>query len=497
MSRVRRNLAANFASSLWVPLIALAAMPLYRHFLGAEAVGLIGLFALLQALTAPLDAGLSMTLNRQFAQLQTEGGDSAADMGDLLRTLETIYWLIAAGVGLLIAAGSPLIAWHWVRPEQLTQTSILTSIALMALALAMQFPFALYQGGLMGLEHQVLLAGLNIVLFTVRFGGGALVVWLIRPSVELFFVWQVIAAALHTGVVWAALWRRLPKTGHRPRFRKALLHQVRYFAAGIGGISLLALVLTQMDKIVLTGMLRLEAFGDYTMASMIAMGLARVFSPVFLAVLPRLTALTGQNRWDDVSRLYHTSCQAVSVLTAPVAAVIIFFAGSVLWVWTGDGQLSDRAGPALALLTAGTLLNALMTVPFALQVAWGWTRLQLMANAAMVVVMVPTMILLTRLAGMTGAAAGWAAPFAGSLAVTVPLMHRRLLKGAWGRWALFDALLPTAAAFAVAAAGRLLLPPGLSRWHLLGWLLGTGAAALAASALAAPAVRARAIRLSR
>jgi len=48
LSILKRNIIANFAGQGWTALMALAFVPLYIKFLGIEAYGLIGFFAMLQ-----------------------------------------------------------------------------------------------------------------------------------------------------------------------------------------------------------------------------------------------------------------------------------------------------------------------------------------------------------------------------------------------------------------------------------------------------------------
>ena len=50
-SRLKSNFIANFIGQGWVALMSLAFIPLYIKYLGVEAYGLIGLFALMQTLS--------------------------------------------------------------------------------------------------------------------------------------------------------------------------------------------------------------------------------------------------------------------------------------------------------------------------------------------------------------------------------------------------------------------------------------------------------------
>ena len=51
--------------------MSLAFVPLYVRYLGIEAYGLIGIFAMLQTYIALLDAGITPTLSRELALSQT------------------------------------------------------------------------------------------------------------------------------------------------------------------------------------------------------------------------------------------------------------------------------------------------------------------------------------------------------------------------------------------------------------------------------------------
>ena len=100
---LKRNLIANYLGQVWNPLMGLAFVPLYFKYLGIEAYGLIGLFALLQAYLSLLDMGMTPTLSREMARF-TGGSRSAQSIRDLLCSIE----IITFGIAGLIASGIAL-----------------------------------------------------------------------------------------------------------------------------------------------------------------------------------------------------------------------------------------------------------------------------------------------------------------------------------------------------------------------------------------------------
>ena len=131
-------------------------------------------------------------------------------MRDLVRTLEIPYWLVGLVIAATVVLASPLIAYHWVQVKDLSPSSVQTAIMLMGLCVAFQWPIGLYSGGLMGLQRQVLLNGINVVMATFRGLGGVLILWLVSPTVEAFFSWQIAVGATQVGLIAFFLRRSLP-----------------------------------------------------------------------------------------------------------------------------------------------------------------------------------------------------------------------------------------------------------------------------------------------
>ncbi|HJT24687.1 MAG TPA: oligosaccharide flippase family protein, partial [bacterium] len=190
---MKKNVIATFGSNVFVALMNLIFVPLYIHFMGIESYGLVGVFSTLLALFALLDMGLGSTLNREFARLGAQN-NKGRDMRDLLRTLEVPYWLVAFLIGLGVVVFSPILAHHWFNPKTLSATDVQRAVAAMGIAIAFQWPFSFYSGGLMGRHRQVTLGILNAVLAAFRGLGAVLVLWLFSPTVEAFFGWQIVVS---------------------------------------------------------------------------------------------------------------------------------------------------------------------------------------------------------------------------------------------------------------------------------------------------------------
>ena len=57
MSKLKINILASYASQIYIVAVSILILPLYVKYMGAEAYGLVGFFAMLQALFGLLDFG--------------------------------------------------------------------------------------------------------------------------------------------------------------------------------------------------------------------------------------------------------------------------------------------------------------------------------------------------------------------------------------------------------------------------------------------------------
>lgn len=488
MAALRRNILANYLGQIWMAAMAVIFLPQYLHILGVEAFGLVGLMLSFQAILQLFDFGIGGATNRELARRAHNpalGGGSR----DLVRTSEVVIWLLAAVIAVLMWFASSLLANHWLHLRSIEPGQAGTAIAIMGVAIALLWPSTFYANCLSGLERQPQLNAILAVFATLRYAGVLPVLWAL-PSIEAFLFWHALVGAAQSLVTAWMVWRYLPP-GQRPaRFTREAWQGSRRFAGGLFAIGVLALGVSQVDRLVLTSLRPLEEMGYYTLALSVAAGLGRMVQPMFNALYPRFSRQVAQHDSAGLLELYHLSSQYLAVVIASVAAVLVVFAHDLLFLWTGDADLATKVAPALKLLVVGSALNGLMNIPYALQLAHGWTRLAAGLNAASLAVGIPLCLWAVSRYGMVGAALPWLLANLVSVVVGILWMHRRLLPGQAWRWYLQDNLPPLLAGVGMALALHALLPTLTRSLAGLAWLALAGGATLLACALAASPVRA-------
>jgi O-antigen/teichoic acid export membrane protein len=469
---VKRNLIANYLASGWSSLVGLALLPAYIHYLGMESYGLIGFFLTLQAWLALLDMGLGPTLNREMARFSA-GSRTPQSIRNLLKSVQVIYGCIALGLGLAVAALSSRIATEWLNLQALSPQTASYAIALMGVVIALQWQGSLYRSALLGLQDQVWLNGVSIAIVTLRGVGTLAVLAWLSPTIVAFFFLQCGTSLAETGVLALRVHRRLPAAPHPGRFSPTALREISRFAAGLAGIAVLATLLTQVDKLLLAKLLPLDQFGHFSLAVAVAGVLSVAVGPIHNVAYPRLSELVAAGDAGAVSSEYHRFAQLMSTALLPPMLMLAAFSREIVELWTQDPAVARAVAPIVSVWAVGTALNGVMHVPYAAQLAHGWSRLMVVVNLVAVAVLVPATLLLVPTYGAAAAAWIWVATNAGYLTVAVALMHRRILRGEKWSWYVQDLLRPLAPGvlciLAITAAHRHL--PGLSRPEVLAFLL--------------------------
>ena len=468
--------------------MGIAFLPLYIKYLGMEAYGLIGLYAVMQAWLTLMDMGMTPTLNREMARF-TAGAHTACSIGNLLHSLETVCFVVALIICAAVWSASNWLASDWLRADRLPIAEVAQAFTVMAWVLALRFIEGLYRGALLGLQKQVWLNGVGAVLATGRWGGAVLVLAWVSPSIEAFFLWQGLVSGLSVLVFAVAAHRTLPQCEMPLRFSTEAILSVGRFASGMMATTLLVLLLTQVDKILLSRLLSLETFGHYTFAATVAGALLMLVAPIAQAFYPRLTELVTNGEGANLAATYHLGAQLVSALIIPAALMMAFFAETFLWLWTGDAGLAQETAPLLALLALGTMLNGLMHIPYMLQLAHGWSGFAARVNVVAVSILVPAIFWVTPRYGAVGAAWVWLALNAGYVFIGIHFMHFRLLPKEKFRWYLQDIATPIIYSALVVGVSYGLRPAELARIESFVWLSATLALAYMAVILGNPKYR--------
>lgn len=433
---LKRNLIANYASQFYVTAAGIFSVPLFIKYMGAEAYGLVGFFSMLQVWFNLLDLGLTPTIARESARYHSSVMPAVA-YRRLYRSLSLVFACITIIGGGALFAMAEAVTDHWLNIQNLSSSEVTASVQIMAICVALRWMGGLYRGVISGSERLVWLGGFNALIATLRFVGvlGSMWVWGFTPIV--FFWHQLVVAAIEVVGLHAMCHRILPSDACITEpigwsFRP--IQPLMRFSLTIAFTSSVWVLVTQTDKLILSGVLSLTQYGFFTLAVLVASTINIISGPISMAIMPRMARLHAETKHNEVLRLYKEATQLVSVFAGSLTITLVVCAEPLLFAWTGSREVTESTAPILRLYAIGNGLLALGAFPYYLQYARGNLRYHLIGNVALIAILIPAIIVAAMKYGGVGAGWVWVVMNALYLFYWVGYVHSKLEPGLHWNW---------------------------------------------------------------
>ncbi len=328
----------------------------------------------------------------------------------------------------------------------------------MGVLIAVQWPSNFYSLGLMGLQKQSLTNLINIGLSTLNAILAYASLKYIHASVEIYFLSNIVSSFCQTIVLKTLLWKQINKTGDPIRCDFNLINSVRKFALGMSGISVTTIILVNIDRIILSKILPLDKLGVFFIVTTLARVLTLISGPFYYTYFPVFTHSMVKNDVNSLAKSYHLACSQLSLILIPAALILIVYPAEIFQIWLKHLEISQEFIYTASIYTAGALLNSIMTIPYALQVAAGLTKLNFWQNLISIFLLAPTLFVLTKHLGPIGAGIVWFVLNLGYFFIIIPIMHHRLLLNEMRKWYISDVGLPLLISSLITVSSKLAFP---------------------------------------
>ncbi|MET0611848.1 MAG: oligosaccharide flippase family protein, partial [Pseudomonas caspiana] len=312
--------------------------------------------------------------------------------------------------------------------------TLIHCISLMGLVVALRLYATLYKSGIQGLEQHAWLNIANIIIATLRYFGGLLLVSTYSQDPEDFFEFQAAVGLIETLIFAARAYQQMPTPHLLTGFNRALVKPIIPFAASMTLTSVLWIVLTQMDKVLLSDLLPLDQYGYFSLVALITTGIMMLTNPLVQALLPRMTVLVAEGRQNEMHALLLAANRFACTFLFPLAALIGLHGNYLIYAWTGDWVAAQWSQQILCWYSLGSAIMAISAFQFYLQYAYGQLRLHIWYSVISAIVTVPVMFYAIRYQGAYGAAIAWFLLRAVSFAIWPVIVHHRLAPGIHGQW---------------------------------------------------------------
>jgi len=359
----------------------------------------------------------------------------------------------------------------------------------MGFVVAMRMFESLHKGALTGLQKQVSLNTINIIVSTLRSIGSLIVMVFISNRIIDYFIWQAAVSVFSAVAFIISAYHALPKSSIGGCFSAKSIKSVWRYAAGIFVTTSLGLLLTQLDKVILSKFLSLTEFGRFNVVATISTALITLIVPVVQAFFPRLVAVESQGNRCEFERVFHMGSQLIAVVASVVAGMIFFFGDRLLIFWITDKALLMEMLPLLSVFILGSMLNCIMNMPVVLPLVRGNPGVNARINLIAVCLLVPFNFYFIPVYGARGAAWVW---FSLNLGYFL-LASRMLFVGPMAEqklnWMIKDTFLPCAAAFVVIGFMWFFGPNTMEIFREILYILTIAFFAMLFAAVSAPEIR--------
>lgn len=401
---LKKNILANYLGTAVTALAPMLALPYYLQSLGITVWGLVGFIAMLNTVLSLLDAGLSQALIKEFAAANEVNQVKKYKLGTLLFGFECVYWGFAFFAGAILFVFSHQIVHGWLELKNVSLSQAQLAIYGAAAIIIFQLPGSIYRSLLAGTQSQVLLNKILISGSLFRHIGGVLLV-LKSPTLETYLIWQVFSVGLETLVRSFFSWRTLTVKRSESHWDSVLMKQMFAPTAGMSIATLLGAITVQMDKIILSGMISIEMFGYYVIASTLSLGVLQILYPVVTATIPH--ALNLSKKPSELQRFNFKYAKVVILIIIASGSVFYFIGYEFLLWWLKSVDVAKQVYPLLCVLLVGSALNALYTIGYINWVVKGKPFKIMQVNVISFLLSVALIPILVTKLGAIGASISW------------------------------------------------------------------------------------------
>lgn len=381
------NTAANLGAKVWAMVSGFLFVPFYIRLLGEDAYGLISFFTTLQGVLQLLGLSLSSSLRREFAAGEKELQAARRHKYKMLRSVETLYGVIALIIIAICWFGRYWIATEWVNTtipvEQVAQV-----IFLMGISIGLQVISNLWFGCILGAGNQVLANGYHFLWTLCKHVGAVGIAYFFHDLIR-FYLWHIFCDLLYLVVLRLYLCHYLGRQEERWHLRELPnLRPILRYTGGLFLISIVSLVNKQMDKAILSRYFSLSELGAYNLAAQLGAVASMVPNAMASALFSDFTrAVTTQQR-EIIDNIYNRYTKYASALALCMGSFLAVFSRDLILLWSGSETYANLIASAAPFLIMGYAMISLQEIPYVLALANGNTKI----NNLMGIISLPILV---------------------------------------------------------------------------------------------------------
>lgn len=442
MSSLRGNIISGYISQLVSTLIWVIVVPIYVLKMGPEAYALVGFFSIAQLCFNFLDFGLTPTVARESARYITRS-ITYDDFMSKYRAIVLFFLIVATVCFALLFFLAPFASRGWFKVQSLSRGEVVLSLRLMAASVVLRWLTGISRGLLTGFEKIQWLNYFNLSMAILRFIGVLPVIYFINNNPSSFFYYQFfLALAELVFIYFKARSLIVSNSTEAAPIAWSLkpLMLILPFTLVIALTSAIWVFVTQLDKVLVSGLVSLEEYGYFVMATTVAAGVSLLVTPVTSSIMPRMTTLHELGKQNELLTIYRDYTQLASIFLSSSVMTLVFCEKYFLLGWTGSSLISVKIRDVMILYVLGNAFFAMGYFPYFIQYAKGSLRMHLIGYSILFISIMSSIYLGTSHFGLKGAGVAWLACNALYFFIWIAYTHAQVISGTHWSWLWKDIL---------------------------------------------------------
>ena len=295
--------------------------------------------------------------------------------------LNKIFIFIGAGIFLFIICITPYLSGKWFNYVDLTQADVSFCLVIMAFFIVCKWMSGLYKAVITGVENFRIIAFINIFVVSVRYVFVIPVFYFYRADIKIFFLIQLVAVFFETLLLYHFYKGFLPKAGefsYKDGFHR--LKSLVGFSSQAGVVSLLYVIVTQVDKLYLSKTLKLDVYGVFSFSIVFATLLNMFAAPIQHVLQPRLVKVFSNFSRELFYEYFKSTFIVFSLLMMYVTGAVILSIKTVLIFMSYSLENINTVLDIARLYLLGNAFFLISSMSFFMQYAQGGIRYHLLGQ---------------------------------------------------------------------------------------------------------------------
>lgn len=403
MSRLSKNIIYNLFGQTVLLIFGFISVGYVFKQLGSDVLGII-YFALIMSntMTSILELGISSVTVREVAGKSSK---NPSYIHNFIRTASLFYWGGYIIFSIIIYFTVPLIVDYWINLKTLDRESAVFFLRILWIFAFLNLPRTLYSSIFRGLERMEFNNIIDTLITALQQIGIIVIIGLGGGFLPLAY-WLSTSFVIWIGIYIIFTKRFFPWKTFIPRFFPIIVEKNKGYALKMLSISILSIIQTQADKLIISRFLPLGFVGYYgTLYSSLSRG-SLLVDAISQAAFPSFSVLFENKAKEDLLTRYWKLQDLVVILTLPIFAFLPFFA-TPLFTYVFNAEIAQDLFLTVIFLSIGFYLHGTLTIPYFFSLAVGKPEISVRTNFLALFIVLPVTIGLIYFFGLAGAAFSW------------------------------------------------------------------------------------------